>query len=133
MADPTDLFAYDELVARLKQPLRIALVHEAELLQTMDIVYRRTDEIASIAHEVREELRDGDIDISQLAIDEGSPDAPVIRLIQTMFQDAVQGTRVRRAHRAGRERAARPPARRRRAAGAEHRRPPRRRARWSRA
>jgi MSHA biogenesis protein MshE len=90
MADPTDLMAYDELAARLKQPLRIALVREEDVLKTVDIVYRRTDEIASIAQEVREELRDGDIDIEQLAVDEGSPDAPVIRLIQSMFHDAVQ-------------------------------------------
>jgi MSHA biogenesis protein MshE len=90
MADPTDLMAYDELSNRLKQPLRIALVKEADLLKTVDIVYRRTDEIASIAQEVREELREGDIDLEQLSADEGSPDAPVIRLIQTMFQDAVQ-------------------------------------------
>jgi MSHA biogenesis protein MshE len=89
MADPTDLFVYDELVARLKQPLRIALVREAELLRTMDIVYRRTEQIASIALEVREELRAGDIDLMQLAVDEGSSDAPVIRLIQNIFQDAV--------------------------------------------
>jgi MSHA biogenesis protein MshE len=89
MADPTDLFVYDELVARLKQPLRIALVKEAELLRTMDIVYRRTEQIASIALEVREELRTGDIDLMQLSIDESSSDAPVIRLIQNIFQDAV--------------------------------------------
>jgi MSHA biogenesis protein MshE len=90
MADPTDLVAYDELANRLKQPLRIALVKEGDLLKTVDIIYRRTDEIASIAQEVREELREGDIDLEQLSADEGSPDAPVIRLIQTMFQDAVQ-------------------------------------------
>ncbi len=90
MADPTDLIAYDELATRLKQPLRVALVREADLLRTMDVVYRRTNEIASIAQEVREELREGDIDLEQLSADEGSPDAPVIRLIQTMFQDAVQ-------------------------------------------
>jgi MSHA biogenesis protein MshE len=90
MADPTDLMAYDELSNRLKQPLRIALVKEADLLKTVDIVYRRTDEIASLAQEVREELREGDIDLEQLSADEGSPDAPVIRLIQTMFQDAIQ-------------------------------------------
>jgi MSHA biogenesis protein MshE len=89
MADPTDLFVYDELVARLKQPLRIALVKEAELLRTMDVVYRRTEQIASIALEVREELRSGDIDLMQLAVDETSSDAPVIRLIQNIFQDAV--------------------------------------------
>jgi len=89
MADPTDLFVYDELVARLKQPVRIALVRETELLRTMDIVYRRTEQIASIALEVREELRAGDIDISQLSVDESSSDAPIIRLIQTIFHDAV--------------------------------------------
>jgi MSHA biogenesis protein MshE len=90
MSDPTDLFAYDELTNRLKQPIRIALVREADLLKTMDVVYRRTDEIASLAQEVREELSDGDIDIEKLAVDEGSADAPVIRLLQSMFSDAVQ-------------------------------------------
>jgi MSHA biogenesis protein MshE len=90
MADPTDLFAYDELAARLKQPLRLALVKDADLMQVMDAVYRRTDEIASIAQEVGEELRATDIDIEQLAADESSTDAPVIRLIQTIFRDAVQ-------------------------------------------
>ncbi len=64
-------------------------MREAELLRTMDIVYRRTEQIASIALEVREELRAGDIDIMQLAVDEGSSDAPIIRLIQNIFQDAV--------------------------------------------
>jgi MSHA biogenesis protein MshE len=90
MADPTDLFAYDELAAKLKKPLRIALVREADVLKTMDVVYRRTDEIASIAQEVRDELREGDIDIEHLAAEEGSSDAPVIRLIQSIFHDAVQ-------------------------------------------
>jgi MSHA biogenesis protein MshE len=90
MADPTDLFAYDELAAKLKKPLRIALVREADLLKTMDVIYRRTDEIASIAQEVRDEMHEGDIDIEHLAAEEGSSDAPVIRLIQSIFQDAVQ-------------------------------------------
>jgi len=90
MADPTDLLAYDELAARLKRPLRLALVKELDLLKAIDAVYRRTDEIASIAQELGDELREGDIDIEQLAAEEGSPDAPVIRLIQTVFQDAVQ-------------------------------------------
>jgi MSHA biogenesis protein MshE len=90
MSDPTDLFAYDELTQRLKQAIRVALVKEADLLKTMDVIYRRTDEIASIAQEVHEELHEGNIDIEQLAADEGTPDAAVIRLIQSMFQDAVQ-------------------------------------------
>jgi len=90
MADPTDLLACDELAARLKRPLRLALVKDTDLAQVLDAVYRRTDEIASIAHEVGEELRATDIDISQLTVEEGSADAPVIRLIQTIFHDALQ-------------------------------------------
>jgi MSHA biogenesis protein MshE len=90
MADPTDLMAYDELAARLKRPLRLALVKDADLMKVMDAVYRRTDEIASIALEVGEELRETDVDIEQLAAEEGSADAPIIRLIQTIFQDAMQ-------------------------------------------
>ncbi|HLK70742.1 MAG TPA: GspE/PulE family protein, partial [Steroidobacteraceae bacterium] len=90
MVDPTDLVAYDELAARLRKPLQIVLLKEDDLVKTIDVVYRRTDEIASIAQEVREELISSDIDIEQLAASEGSPDAPVLRLIQSMFQDAVQ-------------------------------------------
>jgi MSHA biogenesis protein MshE len=89
MADPTDLIAYDELSSRLKQTLRIVLVREADLLRLLDTVYRRADQIASIALEVHDELRDGDIDIDQLSAEDGSSDAPIIRLIQTIFQDAV--------------------------------------------
>jgi MSHA biogenesis protein MshE len=90
MADPSDLFAYDELAKRLKQPLRIAVVSENELLRMFDIVYRRTEEIASLVNEVREDLRESDVDLSQLTADEGSADAPVLRLLQSMFTDAVQ-------------------------------------------
>lgn len=90
MADPTDIHAYDELQARLKLPLRLVLVAESDFLKTIDGVYRRTEEIASLAEEVREDLREGDVDIEQLQADEGSPDAPVLRLLQTMFHDAAQ-------------------------------------------
>jgi MSHA biogenesis protein MshE len=90
MADPSDLHAYDELQAKLRQPLRIALVGEADFLRTLDAVYRQTDEIATLAEAVRDELSDGDVDIESLSAEDGSPDAPVVRLLQTMFHDAVR-------------------------------------------
>jgi MSHA biogenesis protein MshE len=90
MADPADLLAYDELSKRLKQTLRLAVVSEGELLRMLDVVYRRTDEIASLVQEVREDLREGDIDIEALTADEASAEAPVLRLLQSMFTDAVQ-------------------------------------------
>ena len=39
---------------------------------------------------MRDDLRDSDVDIEHLSAEEGSPDAPVLRLLQTMFHDAVQ-------------------------------------------
>lgn len=92
MADPTDIFAFDELSRILKKPVRAALVREADLLLAIDLVYRRTQEISSLAEELGEELAQGDYDLAQLAADESISDAPVIKLLQTLFQDAVQVT-----------------------------------------
>jgi MSHA biogenesis protein MshE len=90
MADPTDLFAFDELSRMLGKPIRLALAKEAALLRTIDVIYRRTDEIISLAEELNEELSQGGLDVDALSAEEGSPDAPVIKLIQSMFHDAVQ-------------------------------------------
>lgn len=89
MADPTDLFASDELARVLKKPIRLALAKEAALLKTIDLIYRRTGEIVSLAEELAEELKRTDVDLGALVAEDGSPDAPVIKLIQSMFQDAV--------------------------------------------
>ncbi|OLE47804.1 MAG: MSHA biogenesis protein MshE [Acidobacteria bacterium 13_1_20CM_3_58_11] len=90
MADPSDLHACDELQAKLKLPLRLALVGEADLLKALDAVYRQTDEIATLAEAVRDDLKEGDVDIEQLSAAADSTDAPVLRLLQTIFQDATQ-------------------------------------------
>ena len=90
MADPTDILAYDELCRLLKRPVRMALVTEPDLLRTIDTVYRRTEEINALAAEVKRDLGDGQIDIDELMTDEAADDAPVIKLLQSMFKDAVQ-------------------------------------------
>ena len=90
MGDPTDLFAYDELCRQLNQKVEVALVNESELLRTIDLVYRRTDEIDALAAEVKEELGEDRIDLEQLTADADSEEAPVLRLLRTMFRDAVQ-------------------------------------------
>lgn len=90
MADPTDIFAHDELSRLLDKAVKIALVNETELLRTIDIMYRRTDEIDALAAEVKEDLGEARIDIDQLNAEEDSAEAPVIKLLQSMFRDAVQ-------------------------------------------
>ena len=89
MSDPLDLFALDEMERILKTRVLPAVVREAELLATLDLVYRRTSEIASIAGELEGELQDSDFDLSKLGADNTS-EAPVVRLLQTLFEDAVQ-------------------------------------------
>ena len=90
MADPTDLFTYDELCMQLDKKIEVALVNETELLRTIDVVYRRTDEIEALAAEVKEELGEDRIDLEQLTAEDDSEEAPVLKLLRSMFRDAVQ-------------------------------------------
>ena len=90
MADPTDIFAYDELARVLRRPLRLSVVKESELLKTIDRVYRRTEEITNFAQELEQELSATAVDIGQLAITEELTDAPVVKLLQSIFEDAIQ-------------------------------------------
>lgn len=89
MADPLDLMAIDEVEKRLKKSVKPAIVREAELLATLDSVYRRTGEIESIAVELEGELRESDFDLANLADDSDLQDAPVVRLLQSLLEDAV--------------------------------------------
>jgi MSHA biogenesis protein MshE len=90
MADPSDLFAYDELAKRLKRPLRLAVVSETELLRLFGVLYRRQEQIANLVQEIQDDLRESDVDLAELTADASAADAPVLRLLQSMFTDAVQ-------------------------------------------
>jgi len=89
MADPTDLFAYDEISRFLKRDIQLAVVTESLLLQTIDRVYRRTEQISGLAQELGQELGDTGVDFSALGATTAVEDAPVVRLLQTVFEDAV--------------------------------------------
>ena len=90
MADATDIFAYDELTKQLKRPISVAVVKEADLIETIDMVYRRRSEISNLAEELQEELSDSDIDLATLVNNEDVTNAPVVKLLQSIFEDAVQ-------------------------------------------
>ncbi len=90
MSDPMDIFAYDEITRVLGQTVDIAVVREADLLSELDIVYRRSSEISSLAEELREELGDDLLDISELAETGDESEAPVAKLLQSIFEDALQ-------------------------------------------
>ncbi len=90
MADPADIFALDELQRILRKTVRQAVVRESELLRTLDVVYRRTEEIKSLAKELNVELSESATDMSDLdGVDEDTA-APVMKLLQSIFEDAVR-------------------------------------------
>lgn len=89
MSDPLDIFAFDELQRLLPKTVELAVVAESQLLQTLDLMYRRTSDIESLADELSEDIAEDTFDLSRLtATDE--VDAPVVRLLKSLFEDAVQ-------------------------------------------
>ncbi len=90
MSDPSDLIAYDEIARVLKRDIDLAVVNESLLLQTLDRVYRRTDEISGLARALEQDVGDAYIDVSSLGASASVEDAPVVRLLQSLFEDATQ-------------------------------------------
>ncbi len=90
MADPTDLLAFDELGRILKHNIDVAVVTEGQLLETIDRVYRRTEEISGLARELSQELAETYVDFGVLTTTVGAEEAPVVKLLQTVFSDATQ-------------------------------------------
>jgi len=90
MSDPSDLFAYDEIARALKREIELAVVNEALVLQTLDRVYRRTEEITGLARELEQDIGEAYIDFRTLGAGVSVEEAPVVRLLQTLFEDATQ-------------------------------------------
>jgi MSHA biogenesis protein MshE len=90
MVDPTDLFAYDELSRLLPKDIELAVVQEDSLLLLIERSYRRTDEISNLALELGQDLGDTAIDFAALGVAGSAEEAPVVKLLQTIFEDAVQ-------------------------------------------
>jgi MSHA biogenesis protein MshE len=90
MADPTDLVAQDELSRVFKKTIRVAVVIKVDLLTVIDQSYRRTDEIGALAGKLDTELSENYVDLDYLLISEEVADAPVVKLLQSLFEDAVQ-------------------------------------------
>jgi MSHA biogenesis protein MshE len=92
MADPTDINAYDEVTRLTRREIEPVVVTESQLLAALDRVYRRGDEIAGLALEltrnitsVRSEIGDL-LGLGQVTTE----DAPVVRLLSTMFEQALR-------------------------------------------
>ncbi|NOT86218.1 MAG: type II/IV secretion system protein, partial [Methylococcaceae bacterium] len=90
MADPTDLMGLDELSRLFKKTIRTAVVKESDLLAIINQSYRRTSEINTFAEKLNVELSENAVDLSTLLTSDTIADAPVVKLLQSLFEDAVQ-------------------------------------------
>lgn len=89
MVDPTDIFAFDEISRVLKRAPRVAMVGQKDLLRSIDLTYRRTEEILEHAEALSEEVGRPAVNLDQLVQNEMMVDAPVVRVLQSLFDDAV--------------------------------------------
>jgi MSHA biogenesis protein MshE len=89
LGDPLDLFAFDELSRILKRNIAIAAVPESGLVPAFDRLYRRTEEISGLARALEKDLGDA-VDFGELTATVGLEGAPVVRLLQSLFEDATQ-------------------------------------------
>ncbi|SCX84770.1 GspE/PulE family protein [Thiohalorhabdus denitrificans] len=89
MADPTNVMAVDRLEHLLGAEVEPAVASESALLRALDRVFTRSHQMSSLADEIGAELGEE----SQRGLPEvepGSEDAPVARLINALFTQAVQ-------------------------------------------
>ncbi len=89
MADPSDLKAQDDLERILKRPLTLAVCVDSQVSSALDRLYRRTEEISDHARALERDLAETG-DFGRVLDGESLEDAPVVRLLQSIFEDAVQ-------------------------------------------
>ncbi|WP_434340370.1 GspE/PulE family protein [Motilimonas cestriensis] len=93
MSDPADLRALDTIMGLLSnRDVKLAVAPESQLIESFDRLYRRTKEIASFAEKLQEEHGEDklELDIGLSGLDGDGSEATVVKLLQSLFEDAVQ-------------------------------------------
>ena len=91
LSDPTDLQAYDEITRLVKRDIELAVLTESQLLAMVDRVYHRGEQITGLAKELTAELGDTPVEFGDLlGLAPGAEDAPVVKLLQTVFEEAMR-------------------------------------------
>lgn len=88
MADPSDIFAYDDISKYLDKPFDVVIAKQNTLMEAMDMVFRRSSEMNNLAMQLEQDL-DADADLNGDTPSEIVVDTPVAKFLQTMFEDAI--------------------------------------------
>ncbi len=90
-SDPTDLQAYDEISRIIRRDIQLAVVTESQLMALVDRIYNRTEQISGLAKELTAELGNVSVEFGDLlGLTPGADDAPVVKLLQTVFEEAMR-------------------------------------------
>ncbi len=90
LVDAADMVAIDQLARLLKHTLTPAVATEEALLSAIERIYQRQDELAGLASQVAAEVGlDDSVRLLGLEITAGSDDAPIVRLLNSLFHQAV--------------------------------------------
>ena len=90
MADPLDYQSYDEIQRLLGRDLDLVVITESRLEDTLDRLHSRSDQISGLAKELELELKVETVEIETLAQNLPAEEAPVAKLLQSLFEDAVR-------------------------------------------
>lgn len=90
MADPNDVVAADELAQILGVPCDHVLVSESQLSTLLDQSYQGMERIQEQATALDEEVGRNQFNLQGLAQSEQVVDAPVVRILQSLFEEAVR-------------------------------------------
>ncbi len=93
VVDPTDWQAQDELQRVLGGDIDLEVIAEDQFQALLDQIHNGQEQIAGLARQLSEDLQiaTGDVvDFSQLGNQVGLEDAPVVRLIQNVLDEAVK-------------------------------------------
>ncbi len=90
VSDPADLFAFDELSRILRREIELAVVSEVALTKAIDRTYRRTEEISGLVRALERDFKETYVEFGAAAGELGAEDAPVVKLLQSVFEDAIQ-------------------------------------------
>lgn len=89
MVDPTDVVSYEEVFEQLNVKLTVVIILETDFNSICDQVFRKTEEITSLAAELQGSISGG-IDFGEDFEALGAEAAPVAKLLESIFEDAVQ-------------------------------------------
>jgi MSHA biogenesis protein MshE len=90
MADPTDLSAFDEIQRILARDIDLVVVTETRLTAVVDRLYGSSEETLGFAKELELSIGDQPVDLAVMPVQGGADDAPVVKLLQSLFDDALR-------------------------------------------